>query len=136
MADEVESPAPLVIEAYHPPPTATRTTVMLWLLCAFFAFAVCYVFVLTYSKVERIENEQARRLGVITEIEAIRGELALMRQRQEERAMRLTTVEAQMLVNVLNLTKVERRVESLEGELNNLKYRKRGPLLAPDDEDR
>lgn len=136
MADEVESIPPLVIEAYHPPVTATWTTVSLWLLCALFAFAVCYVFVLTYSKVERIENEQARRTGVITEIEAIRVELAQMRQRQEERAMRLTTVDAQMLVNVLNVAKVERRLEIMEGELNNLKYRKRAPLLAPDAEDR
>jgi hypothetical protein len=104
--------------------------VALWLMCCVFIIVVVIVMIVLDGKIDTIGAEQARRTGVMTELKAFREEIATLRGKLEDRAVLLESMKGQQLTNVLNVSLLEKKVDTLNARLNDLVYAQR-PLVRP-----
>jgi len=121
-----------------PPAAPLRTVdfsyIALWIMCCMFVLAVTIMVVVQGRKIDAIGQKQARRTGVVSEIQDIRKELMTLRGKVEERTMVVEQTRSQVLTNVLTMSRLEKMVDMLNARVNELQYGKPvGPPSAPVD---
>jgi hypothetical protein len=136
-----------------PPPALSRSSVdlsyvALWLMCLLLAGFVTYMTLQQGKQLDHevtrltarldqladaqalIAQEQARRKLAVDGVVTLAADVTTLRQRGEDRAIVLESLKGQVLHNTLELTRLQKALDTLIQRYNDLIYKKK-PTLPP-----